>query len=81
MANLSKSILEVKRKNGDSYVWQSITKDVEALGVGYRFRLGNGDISFWYDHWLDIGPICHCVPYVHIHDTQLKVKEVSMIPN
>ena len=70
-----KSILDANRKNGDSYIWHSITKAVEALGDGYKFRIAR-NISLRYDCWLDMGTLCYCVPFVDIHDTKLTVKDV-----
>ena len=40
------SLLNARRKNGDSYIWRSITKAIQALEDGYKIRIGNGNISF-----------------------------------
>ena len=31
---------------------------------------------FWFRNWHPQGLLCHLVPYVHISDTQLKVRDV-----
>lgn len=40
------------------------------------YRVGRGEISFWYDKWTDRGLLCGQVPFVSIHDTQLMLKDI-----
>ena len=46
------------------------------LTMGYRYRVGGGNISIWYDFWLEDGKLCNMVPIVHIEDTQKLIKDV-----
>ena len=45
------------------------------LQDGFRLRIGDDSSSFWYDFWTQSGPLCHLVDYVHISDTQLRIKD------
>lgn len=49
-----------------------------AFKDGYSFRIGNGDVSFWFDNWWKERPICTKVDYVHISDSNLKVGDVIL---
>ena len=61
---------------GSSYVWRSIKKALNFLREGWQFRLRSGRSSFWYDNWSSIGRLCDHVPYVHISETELQVKDL-----
>lgn len=38
--------------------------------------MGRGDVSLWYEKWLDRGPICNLLPYVSIHDINFRLRDV-----
>lgn len=59
-----------------SPIWVSINKAKELLKHGYHFRLGAGDLSFWFDTWADISPLHQLLPYIDIHDMDLKLNQV-----
>lgn len=69
------NFLNHERKLG-SPTWGAINKAKEVLLGGYEFRVGAGDLSFWFDHWLDIGPLHKFFPYIDIHDMDLKLKDL-----
>ncbi|KAK7256340.1 hypothetical protein RIF29_29782 [Crotalaria pallida] len=53
-----------------------ILKARDALKNGFLIRLGQGNVSLWYDKWMTNSYLCEQVDYVHISDTTLKVKDV-----
>lgn len=53
----SSRILQAQPTTGCSYTWASILKAVVWLAPGFRFRLGKGEVSFWYEKWLEEDPI------------------------
>ncbi|KAK7256424.1 hypothetical protein RIF29_29870 [Crotalaria pallida] len=46
------------------------------LGTGFRLKVGFGEVSFFFDDWLDSELLCNKVPWVAIQDTVLRVKYV-----
>ena len=38
--------------------------------------MGRGQISFWYDKWLEDGALCKMVLFVNIHDIYMSVSDV-----
>ena len=63
------------RRHG-SPTWNALVKAWNLLKPGYTIRIGRGDSLFWFGSWHPQGPLCNLVPYVHISDTQLKVRDV-----
>lgn len=61
---------------GVSYSWKSIAKAASLLNEGFINRIGSGDLSLWYSKWRDKGCLCLEVPFVSIHDTNLRIKDV-----
>ncbi|GAU24184.1 hypothetical protein TSUD_84190 [Trifolium subterraneum] len=51
-------------------------KALVALKDGFQYRLGDGNSSFWYTNWSGIGNLVNQVPYVNIHDLQMRVRDV-----
>ncbi|KAG4938532.1 hypothetical protein JHK84_044784 [Glycine max] len=51
-------------------------KAFDVLNFAFKYRVGKEDISIFYSHWLDEGTICHELDYVHIFDTQLRIRNV-----
>ena len=68
--------MQAKVKGSDSIIWKSIIWALKELDHGFKFKVGRGDTSFWYDHWLLMGPLCNYVPLVNIQDTKLSIKDV-----
>lgn len=54
----------------------AIYKAKEQLKDGFQSRLGAGNVSFWFHSWSDLGLLHHLLPYIDIHDQDLKVKDV-----
>ncbi|KAK2391581.1 hypothetical protein QL285_065025 [Trifolium repens] len=74
--NSESHILEANNYRGASYTWRSIAKAVVALTSGFTTRVGNGDISIWYDKWLPDGRICDKISSVDEEDTHLHIMDV-----
>ncbi|KAK7251105.1 hypothetical protein RIF29_34020 [Crotalaria pallida] len=72
----SASVLQARNRSGVSYTWRSICKVVTALKDGFRIRLGGGDVSFWYDKWIDEGPLYLHIPFVDIQDSLVTVRDI-----
>lgn len=68
-------MFEAHKKKG-STTWNSILKAFKLLKDGFRFKVGEGHTSFWFTPWLDKEPLASCVPYVDIHDVELKICDV-----
>ncbi|GAU45929.1 hypothetical protein TSUD_100060 [Trifolium subterraneum] len=51
-------------------------KSLLALKDGFQYRLGDGNSSFSYTNWPGIGNLANQVPYVDIHDLQMRVMDV-----
>ncbi|KAJ1377551.1 Ribonuclease H domain [Sesbania bispinosa] len=71
-----RNFLSASTGSGASYVWQSIIKTKDDLKEGYIFCLGNGFSSFRYSNWSGAGNLCNMVPYVHITDTDLSLRDL-----
>uniref|UniRef100_A0A151UDR5 Ribonuclease H protein At1g65750 family n=1 Tax=Cajanus cajan TaxID=3821 RepID=A0A151UDR5_CAJCA len=72
---LSDSILKCQRKQG-SYVWRAIIKACDFLLPGFKLKLGNGDVSFWFEDWTGEGPLCEKVWAIDVHDLEMRVRDV-----
>ena len=70
------SIFGCSDSKGVSYVWRSILKALNAIREGWAFKIYDGSSSFWHDDWVDQGPLCPVVSFVHISYSQLKVSDV-----
>ena len=70
------SLLQGTARSDDSFTWKSILHAYSVLKDSFRFRVGNGDLSFWYDKWLDVGRLCDKVVFVNIQDVDMKVSDV-----
>lgn len=49
-----------------SGVWNSISKVRSTLKDGYSMRVQAGNVSFWFDKWSSLGPLCQHVFFVDI---------------
>ena len=62
--------------NSSSYCWKSIIHALQHLREGFMIRLGTGDVSIWYDKWLEFGKLASILPAVNISDTDMLVKRI-----
>lgn len=69
------SFLGAPKSRGSS-TWNSLIKARDCIGTGFTFKFGNGDSNFWNDSWLNASPLGPQLPFVHIHDSSLKLKDV-----
>lgn len=52
-------------KKGASYFCQSLVKALGFLKEGFRWTLGHGNSSLWYDAWSNLGSLGLLVDFVH----------------
>lgn len=69
-------ILHTHFKPDDSCIWRAIVKVVEILGACFICMVGRGQVSIWYDKWLDNVYLCNVVSYVHIRDTNFRLGDL-----
>ena len=69
-------VLDGSHVGHQSYICQSIIKTITALRDGFHWSMGKGDASVWYDNWLGSARLCEMVPFIHIHDTCLRLKDI-----
>jgi len=43
---------------------------------GFKFKIGNGETSLWYNSWVEKEPLCNRVLYVHYHDLHFRIKDI-----
>ncbi|XP_015957787.1 uncharacterized protein LOC107481944 [Arachis duranensis] len=55
---------------------KSISKAFGALKDAFSWCVGSLDQSFWFDNWSIEGPIAQDVPFVHISDSDLTIRDV-----
>lgn len=53
-----------------------MNRAIKLLQDGFEVKIGNGESSFWYCPWVMKTKLCDIVPYVDIHDTHYKIKDV-----
>ncbi|KAH1154561.1 hypothetical protein GYH30_050009 [Glycine max] len=70
------SIFHCSSKPGVSYSWASIVKATNILQLGFRFWVGNGALSLWFDCFYSQGPFCKLVDFVNISDTRVETKDI-----
>ncbi|KAL6556199.1 hypothetical protein OROGR_005487 [Orobanche gracilis] len=70
------SLFSVTSSSNSSPVWKGILKARDELKLGFKFRLGDGQSSVWYSNWSGIGKIANMVPYVHITDSNLCLRDL-----
>ncbi|KAJ1380632.1 Ribonuclease H domain [Sesbania bispinosa] len=56
-----------------SFTRNSFCKAAIELKEGFGLKIGNGESSFWYDDWRNMGALCNEVFAVDIHDVNLRV--------
>lgn len=52
-------------------------KALNELRDGFCMHLGRGEVSLFFDKFMEDGAINQLLDFVHIYDTQLLVKDVS----
>ncbi|KAK7391877.1 hypothetical protein VNO78_20300 [Psophocarpus tetragonolobus] len=55
---------------------EGVIKAKKALKMGFSFLIGQGETSVWFYDWSGQGHICEVVPFVHISDTTLTLKDL-----
>lgn len=73
--NVRGNFLNYNSKAG-SPTWGAISKAKNILQGGFELRIGKGNLSFWFDHWLDPGPLHFFLPFIDIHDIDLKLNDL-----
>lgn len=53
----------------------------EGLQDGFKFKLGNGMTSVWYEDWTGRGKLADLLDFVHISDTNLKLRDLILNDN
>lgn len=59
-----------------SYLTTSLGRAYPSISSGFQLELGNGNCSFWYDNWWENSFLSLEVPYVHLYDKDLHVRDV-----
>ena len=49
---------------------------LNVLRGGFHFRIWSENSSAWYDSWSSFGRGCEVVPYVHISESDYKIKDL-----
>ncbi|XP_057452893.1 uncharacterized protein LOC130744751 [Lotus japonicus] len=70
------SILNAQVTPRSSAIWKGILKARDQLKDGFKFMLGDGNSSIWYRDWSSYGILANQLPFVHISDTNLCLKDV-----
>lgn len=70
------NILSAQPVSGASHIWNSIMKFAAILKTSFITRIGEGEVSLWYDKWLEDDRICNLIPYVDIQDVNLRVCDI-----
>lgn len=69
-------ILQARATTSASPAWRGILKARDCLRDGFRFRLGNGNSSLWYEDSSGEGKLVTRVPFVKIADTNVKLRNL-----
>lgn len=59
-----------------SPVWKGLMKARERLRGGFKFKVGNGMTSVWYQDWSGHGKLADHLDFVHISDTALRLHDL-----
>lgn len=60
-----------------SYIQHSLMKAYDRLEDGFKFRLGQGEVSLFYEKWFDGDLLCQYLEEVHEMDIHLRINDVS----
>ncbi|KAK7270544.1 hypothetical protein RIF29_23763 [Crotalaria pallida] len=59
-----------------SPIWRAILKATHRLAPSFHLKLGSGEVSFFFDRWLESGLLCDKVLWVATQDVYLRVRDV-----
>lgn len=59
-----------------SPVWRAFLKTRDIFHSGFEFQVGDGQSSLWYRPWCSPVPLCQLVPFVDIHDIELRIRDI-----
>lgn len=45
----------------------------------FSINVGKGELSLWCNKWSEVGLLCDRVPYVHIQDISLNIKDIIFL--
>ncbi|GAU27562.1 hypothetical protein TSUD_29940 [Trifolium subterraneum] len=62
--------------SGGSAISNALAKALNMLRDGFTLKIGDGNSSFWYDPWVIKDKLSSVVPFVDIHDTSLRIRDV-----
>ena len=65
--------LRLEPHGASSSTWKAIVQVNKHIGFRFKWRVGNGASSFWFDNWLNDQPFCQMVLLVHVSYSSLKV--------
>jgi len=70
------STLKASDYQSSSCIWKVINKTVEVLKPCLMTIIGRGEVSPWYDKWLEDNYLSNHVPCVHVNETNLRLKDI-----
>lgn len=59
-----------------SLAWRAMCRARDVLVDGHAWRVGAGEISFWFNIWSVLGLLGALVLFVHVSDLDLRVRDV-----
>lgn len=59
-----------------SIVWNSLCKALHELQDGFQFKVGDGQTNLWFLPWAYKQPISMMVPFVDIHDLNMRISDI-----
>ncbi|KAG4989132.1 hypothetical protein JHK82_031456 [Glycine max] len=69
-------MLDTSPKLRASYSWASVVKATTILRDGFHFRVGESNLSIWFDKWSSHSTLAQFVDYVHVSDMNLNLKVI-----
>ncbi|XP_070022041.1 uncharacterized protein LOC142177527 [Nicotiana tabacum] len=48
--------------SGNSHSWNAVCKIKREVDTHILWKIGKGDIAFWFDNWTNLGPLCKFLP-------------------
>ncbi|KAJ1437894.1 Ribonuclease H-like superfamily [Sesbania bispinosa] len=59
-----------------SHTWKSILKALDFCRDGFEFHLASGQSSLWFSDWSRQGKLYNKVPFIHVSDLELQVRDI-----
>ncbi|XP_057443884.1 uncharacterized protein LOC130736046 [Lotus japonicus] len=75
------SIFSAGNRSNSSPIWRGILRARDQLAEGFKYRIGDGSSSVWYHDWSGKGKIAEQIPFVHISDTNLQLRDLIVENN